>query len=109
MANGFLVNLTSLDDAAEGVSATIALFAHQKVTSIPLDPDAIGDGQLVGCVSDFLARWEQGVSNLSQDGQQISARLTACARNYRTADNEAKNAANGVLQGVGNDPGTVTV
>lgn len=109
MSNGFLVNLRALDDAAAGVSGTIAIFARENVSAIPYDPAAIGDDDLAGCMSDFLSgsRWGAGVDNLVQDGQQISARLTAAASAYRKAEHNVRDAVNGIFQGTGNDPGTV--
>jgi hypothetical protein len=106
MADGFQVNLKSLDDAAEGVSGTITLFDREKVSDIPFDAAAIGDDGLAGSTSDFLSGWQRGVNNLAQDGKQISARLTSCAGAYRKADSAAKDSVNGILQGAGKDPGT---
>jgi hypothetical protein len=107
MANGFRVNLSSLNDAAQGVSGTISLFDRQQVCDIPFNPEDAGRDDVAGCTSDFLSGWHRGVSNLAQDGKQISAHLTACVSVYSKTEDNVKNAV--TVQGTGTDPGTTVV
>lgn len=107
MADGFRVNLSSLDDAAQGLNGTISLFDRQQVCGIPFNPEDAGNDDVAGCTSNFLSGWQRGVSNLAQDGKQISARLSACVTIYSKTDDNVKNAL--TVQGTGTDPGTAAV
>lgn len=104
MADGFKVNLYALERAAAGVDGTLDEVNKQKVTDIPHDPSVIGHEDLASTVSDFLDRWQRGVDNLAQDGQQIADRLTANTNAYVAVEQRVAGQFDGILQG-GNDPG----
>jgi hypothetical protein len=108
MANGFEVDLEALEKAASGVNGTLDEMYAQKVSDIPHDRSAIGHEELADTLSDFLSRWQRGVDNLSKDGEEIAARLTANVQAYRKTETDLHNhlrRVNGELQGTGEDPG----
>lgn len=107
MADGFRVNLSSLNDAAQGVSGTISLFDRQQVSDIPFNSEDVGNDDVAGCTSNFLSGWQRGVSNLTHDGKQISARLAACVSVYSKTEHSVKNAL--IVRRTGTDPGTAAV
>lgn len=105
MAEGFKVDLYALERASAGVSGTLDEVNKQNVTNIPHDSSAIGHDNLASTLSDFLDRWQRGVNNLAQDGQQIADRLTANTNGYVAAEQHIAGQFNGILQGSGADPG----
>lgn len=105
VAGGFRVDLTTLDEAASGVSGTIDMVAQQPVSKIPFERSAAGDDHVAGSLSDFLSGWQRGVNNLVKDGQHIAGRLVDAADAYRKADHNAQEAAGGIFAGTGRDPG----
>lgn len=108
MTEGFRVDLTALQQAAQGVSGVLDELAAQSVGDIPHDSAAIGHPGLAGTVADFLSRWNRGVDNLASDGREISSRLTANANAYATAEHDVRlhlNTVGGELVGSGADPG----
>src|ERR1700691_3294477 len=84
MAGGFRVDLLALDQAADGVNGTIEMVSQRQVSDIPFEQSVVGNDQLAASMSDFLSRWQRGVSNLaataarsltaSQRAQKITAR-----------------------------------
>jgi hypothetical protein len=105
MSWGFRVDLDALQEAADGVNGVIDAVSRQQVSDIPCDQSAIGNHQLAGSLSDFLDRWQRGVNNLAQDGRQIADRLTDSVNDYRKADDDGRDAIDGIFQGTGADPG----
>ena len=105
MAGGFRVDLLALDQAADGVNGTIDMVSQRQVSDIPFEQSVVGNDELAASMSDFLSRWQRGVSNLASDGRQIANRLTASADNYSKADNSARAGADGIFEGTGTDPG----
>lgn len=105
MADGFRVDLFALERAAAGVNGTLDEVNKQQVSDIPHDPSAIGDGDLASVLSDFLDRWQRGVKNLAQDGQQIATRLTANVAAYVQVEQGIAGQFTGILSGPGSDPG----
>jgi hypothetical protein len=105
MDGGFQVDFDALEQAAAGVSGVIDLVGRQQVSNIPCDSSSLGNDQLATSMSDFLSRWQRGVSNLAQDGHQIASRLAASASNYRRAEASVTHTAQGILKGTGADPG----
>jgi hypothetical protein len=80
--------------------------AQQAIGSIPPSETAFGHARLAGTVSDFCSRWQTGVDNLTKDGREIAARLTACVKVYRKAEHDIQNKiTDGILAGHGPDPG----
>ena len=108
MAGGFQVDLGALEQAAAGVNGTLDEVGQQSVSSIPHDGSAVGHQGLADTLSDFLSRWQRGVDNLTSDGQEIAARLTANVGAYRQAEQNIHDhitQINGDLTGTGTDPG----
>ena len=105
MAESFRVDLHALEEAAAGVNGVLDEISVRKVSSIPHAASAIGHDGLAGTLSDFLGRWERGVDNLAKDGQEIASRLTANVNAYHRVDQAAQHELDGILQGMGTDPG----
>lgn len=103
--DGYMVDFRALQDAAAGVNGVLDDVSAHPVNGIPHDPSAVGHQALAATVSDFLNRWQRGVSNLASDGQQIAARLTANVNAYSTVEEHVTAQFNGVLSGTGSDPG----
>ncbi|MFI9321341.1 hypothetical protein ACIGXI_16380 [Kitasatospora aureofaciens] len=87
------------------MNGTIGKAAKQRVSDIPHDESAIGNHELAGTLGDFLSRWQRGVDNLTKDGQEISARLSASVKAYSDAEQAAHGDLNGILEKSGTDPG----
>ncbi len=79
MAGGFRVDLLALDQAANGVNGTIEMVSQRQVSDIPFEQSFVGNDQMAASMSDFLSRWQRGVSNLASDGRQIANRLAESA------------------------------
>jgi hypothetical protein len=106
MSDGFRVDMGALDRAAAGVDGTLDEVDQQSVSDIPHDEAAFGHERLATTVSDFCSRWQTGVDNLTKDGREIAARLTANVKLYRKAEQGIQNTiTNGILVGRGPDPG----
>jgi hypothetical protein len=107
MAEGFRVKIGALNEAADGVAGTVEVFSRQPVSAIPYDSTAVGaDHPEVGdSISGFLGGWQRGVQNLVSDSVTLASALIKSATAYDKADNDATDAASGLFQGTGPDPG----
>ena len=108
MADGFRVDLTALQQAAQGVNGVLDEISSQSVGDIPHGSDAIGHSGLASTFSDFLSRWTRGVDNLASDGREIASRLTANVNAYTEAEHNIHDhltTVGGELEGTGADPG----
>lgn len=108
MATGFSVDVGALQRAADGVTGTLAQVSAESVSSITCDPAAIGYQPLSDTLSDFLSRWQLGVTNLATDGQQIVTRLQANLQAYQGVEQNLSysfNKSTAELSGTGADPG----
>jgi uncharacterized protein YjbI with pentapeptide repeats len=75
MSGGFLVDLTALVQAAEGVNGCIAAISDDKVSGLAGSQASYGNDALGSAVSDFCSRWQIGVQNLTTDANQVASRL----------------------------------
>ena len=106
VGDGFQVDMGALERAAAGVDGTLDEAARTPVSNIPHDEGAFGHDGLAAASSNFLGGWGRGVDNLTTDGREIAARLTANVKLYQKAEQENKAAiTGGVLSGSGSDPG----
>lgn len=106
MADGFRVNLTALNEAADGVAGTVEVFSKQPVSDIPYDSSAVGSHHEVGdSISGFLSGWQYGVQSLVSDSLGLAGGLVKSATAYDKADNGAAHGASGIFEGTGPDPG----
>lgn len=108
MADGFQVDLTALQQAAQGVDGVLDEVSVQSVGNIPSGSNAIGHLGLANTLADFLSRWTRGVDNLASDGHEIAAQLTANVNAYTAAEEHARGrftVLGGELKGSGTDPG----
>ena len=108
MATGFSVDLNALEQAASGVEGLLDEFGQSTVTSIALSSSEVGHDGLANALSGFLDRWQYGVTNLVNDGKEVSSRLTANVNAYRAAEDDTRTRIeniNGELEGSGTDPG----
>lgn len=77
----------------------------RKVSDIDCPADAFGHDRLATTVAEFCERWDQGVSNLVEDGQEISGRPAQCVQVHRETDEAVRAHLEGVVQrGSGADP-----
>lgn len=105
MAGGFRVDLVALTDAADGVRTTLEAMRKRPVSDIDAPADAFGHARLAATVADFCDRWNEGVTNLVADAEEISGRLDHSVHAYRQADEAARAHVEGLLQrGSGEDP-----
>src|SRR5271170_1836865 len=105
MSGGFKVDLGALVRASEGVNGTISDLQNNKVSDIGGPGADYGDDTLAAVVSDFCARWEIGVQNLTNDAQEVANRLTLSAVAYAKAEKTVIARLAGVLQSrTGTDP-----
>jgi hypothetical protein len=108
VATGFSVDLNALEEAASGVDGVLDEFSHLAVTDIMLSAAVVGHDGLANALSGFTSRWQYGVTNLVNDGKEVSSRLTANVNAYRTAEDNTRmriQNINGELEGSGTDPG----
>lgn len=98
MSGGYRVDLTALQQAAEGVDDVLGQLAEKKVNDIAPDTSSFGHEALGSVVSDFCDRWQRGVDNLATDAQQIASRLTDNVKAYDHVEQALKGAFNGILQ-----------
>jgi hypothetical protein len=101
---GFSVDLRALEEAAQGVNATLEQVSSGKVSDYNGDGSAFGDDDLAGTVADFSDRWQIGVQHLAKDAQAIAAQLTYSVAAYRKVDQESHAQFAGILRGLGTDP-----
>ncbi|MBB5157348.1 hypothetical protein [Saccharopolyspora phatthalungensis] len=105
LVEGFRVDLTALTHASEGVRDTIDSMNRRRVRDIDCPADAFGHDRLAATVADFCEHWDQGVSDLTEDVKEISARLAQCVQVYRHTDEAAQVHFEGiVLRASGGDP-----
>ena len=106
MADGFWVDMGALERAAAGIDGTLDEVVQQPIDAVSHSGSAFGHARLAGTVSNFCSRWQTGVDNLTKDGREIAARLTASVKVYRKAEQNIQNKiTNGILAGRGVDPG----
>ena|ERR1700716_3236245 len=101
---GFSVDLTALQEAAQGVNSTLEQVNSGKITDYEGDKSAFGDDDLAGTVADFSERWQIGVQNLAKDAQAIAVQLTSSVVAYRKAERDNHDQFTGILRGSGPDP-----
>lgn len=82
MSDGFSVDLAALASAANGINGLLAELDAHQVDDIDCDQSAFGHERLAGTTKDFCDRWQKGVKNLAEDGQEIAERLTETANAY---------------------------
>lgn len=105
MGDGFRVDLSALAKASNGVNETISSMAKKRVRDIDCPAEAFGHDRLASTVAEFTDRWDQGVTNLTRDGQEIAGRLAHCAQIYRQTDEAAGAHLEGIVQrSAGADP-----
>jgi hypothetical protein len=106
MADGFRVDLGALEDAAEGVNATLYDLQSKKVSDIGGTQGDYGHEHLGETIADFCDRWELGVEHLAKDAQEIANRLSRSVQAYLHVDTALKGHMDGMLQrSSGEDPG----
>lgn len=108
MATGFSVDLNALEEAASGVDGVLDEFSQLAVTDITLSATVVGHDGLANALSGFVGRWQYGVTNLVNDGKEVSSRLTANVNAYRAAEDNTRmriQDINGELESSGTDPG----
>lgn len=99
---GFAVDLDALASAAQGIVGTLAELEQHQVEDIDCDAEAFGHDRLAATTKDFCDRWQRGVKNLAEDGQQIADRLVATVNTYGQAEASAIEA----LQAAANEGGS---
>ncbi|MGI8310682.1 hypothetical protein [Saccharopolyspora hattusasensis] len=105
MADGFRVDLPALTKASEGVNDTITAMAKKRVHDIDCPADGFGHDRLASTVAEFCERWDLGVTNLTEDGQEIAGRLAHCVQVYRQTDEAVRSHFEGIVQRTaGDDP-----
>lgn len=105
MSGGFEVDLTCLVRAAEGVNGVITDMEYSRVANIGGPGADYGNGDLSSVMSDFCARWEIGVENLTKDASEVAVRLTQSAEAYAEAEKKNVSMISGILQRrTGTDP-----
>ncbi|MBP0451291.1 hypothetical protein J5Y04_17325 [Kitasatospora sp. RG8] len=103
---GFSVDLGALDDAASGITDTLAKLQFKKVSDLDPQKEDFGHDHLAGVVEKFCTRWEIGVENLAKDAQEVSKRLNASVKAYREVDGHIVGHLSGTLsRDGGKDPG----
>jgi hypothetical protein len=103
--DGYMVDFRALQDAAAGVNGVLDDVSAHPVDGIPHDASAVGHEALAATLSDFLDRWQRGVSNLASDGRQIAERLTANVNAYTEVEERVSGLFTAILRGAGADPG----
>jgi hypothetical protein len=103
--DGYMVDFRALQDAAAGVNGVVDEISAHPVGRIAHDPSAVGHQPLAATLSDFLDRWQRGVSHLASDGRQIAARLTANVNAYAAVEEHLSGQFSAILRGTGTDPG----
>lgn len=88
----FSADLDALRSASVGISGVLATPGAHPVDHIDCDPVSLGHDRLSGTTKDFCDRWQEGIRNLVQDGQQIADRLVQTVNAYRQADASARDA-----------------
>jgi hypothetical protein len=105
MSGGFMVDLTALLEAAEGINAIISDLSHEKVSDILGPEGCYGNTALGGTCHDFVSRWQIGVQNLAGDSTQVASRLALSAVAYADAEHKSVAAISGIFQrSSGTDP-----
>ncbi|MFE5586651.1 hypothetical protein [Kitasatospora sp. NPDC056531] len=106
MADGFKVDLDSLDKAASGITDTLAKLQFKKVSDLDHKKEDVGHDHLADVLGHFLTRWEIGVENLGKDAAQVSQRLNASVKAYGKLDGQIAGHLHGTLsRDNGEDPG----
>lgn len=108
MGYRFSVDLTALEQAAEGVSDVLGAFGGPGLTALPADTSVTGNSSVANALGDFCSRWEQGVQHLVTEGKQIADRLSYAAQAYAAYEDATRHAAaeGGTVAGNAPDPGT---
>jgi hypothetical protein len=86
VTDGFYVDFSALQQAAEGVTDVLGAMATKKVSDIDAPKQAFGHDSLGGTVGDFCDRWNIGVGHLVSDAQEVADRLTASVNAYEHVD-----------------------
>jgi hypothetical protein len=88
VADGFSVDLDTLENAGRGVASLMIELNEHRIADLRCEPAAVGHDRLAGSLSSFCQRWQIGVANLSQDGDHLATSLTRSARRYRETEDE---------------------
>jgi hypothetical protein len=86
VSDGFYVDFTALEQAAEGVTDVLSAMATTKVSDIDAPQRAFGHDSLGDKVADFCDRWNIGVGHLASDAAEIADRLNASVDAYQHVD-----------------------
>lgn len=101
---GFVVDVDALKKASLGLADPLGDVAGLAVEDIDCDRSYVGHTRLADSHESFTARWSIGVSNLTEDGQQLSRRMIDAAGAYIEADKAHAHTINGIFTGTGDDP-----
>ncbi|MGH3391571.1 MAG: hypothetical protein ACRDOO_22095 [Actinomadura sp.] len=96
MGDGFSVNLDALKNAGLGVSELMAELNRRGVDEIDCEGSAVGHDRLAAVISSFCDRWQVGVENLTEDGEQLAHNLIDSAGRYLVAEQSAVRAIEAV-------------
>ncbi|WP_158894061.1 hypothetical protein [Amycolatopsis anabasis] len=100
---GFHVDVDALKAAGVGMAELLGMLDELKVEDIDCDRKFVGHKGLADAYESFTSRWNVGVSNLTEDGQELSRRLVDAAGAYIEADKQHRHNLTGILDGI-NDP-----
>lgn len=71
---GFHVDVDALKEAGLGLADLLAILDELAVEDIDCDRRFVGHKGLADAYESFTTRWNVGVENLTQDGQELSRR-----------------------------------
>jgi hypothetical protein len=101
---GFSVDLGALEQATQGINATLTQVDQGKVGDYDAAKSDFGNDDLANTVSDFSDRWQIGVQNLAKDAGAIADQVTNNLTAYRRTESANQQRFTGILSGSGSDP-----
>ena len=86
MSGGYVVDLTALRAAADGIARTVGQVSAHPVASVPTGAGALGHQRLAASLAGFCERWQTGVTVLIEDGRAAGEYLDVAAAAYLRAE-----------------------
>jgi hypothetical protein len=90
--------ISTLRNAAEGVTDTLDKMATRMVSDIDAAKEAFGHDGLAAAVEDFCDRWEIGVEHLTKDAAEVVGRLNWSVTQYQQIEGSVQRSMDGILQ-----------
>jgi hypothetical protein len=79
-----------LHEAAGATRRLMDGLPQDRLANMHCDPEAVGDAEFAGTMTDFCTRWRTGLKYMFADAEAMAGHLDGSAQRYEDDDNSFK-------------------